>query len=81
MITLDGSWYIRTADGKTTVFEKGDVLYQDNSPQHPLASLGPSGQAPGGAQHWSGANGGPCNQLVLQVKPKSFPAAQPGSWS
>ncbi len=30
------------------------VLYQDNSSEHPLAKLGASGQAPSGAQHWSG---------------------------
>ena len=80
VVTLEGSWYIRTSDGKTTTFKPGDVLYQDNSAEHPLAKLGASGQAPSGAQHWSGANGGPCNQLVLGVKPRVFPAAKPGTW-
>ena len=47
---------------------------------HPLAARGPSGGAPRGAQHWSGAQGGPCNQLVLGVAPKVFPAAGPGAW-
>ena len=56
------------------------VLYQDNSADHPLAKLGASGQAPSGAQHWSGANGGPCSQLVLGVKPRVFPAPKPGTW-
>ena len=125
VVTLEGSWYIRTSDGKTTTFKPGDVrlsasirqrhrralrreprgrsavgrktrptpstrarrrrrraqvLYQDNSSEHPLAKLGASGQAPSGAQHWSGANGGPCNQLVLGVKPRVFPAPKPGTW-
>ena len=125
VVTLEGSWYIRTSDGKTTTFRPGDVrlsasirqrhrrtlrreprgrravgrktrptpstrarrrrrraqvLYQDNSAEHPLAKLGASGQAPSGAQHWSGANGGPCNQLVLGVKPRAFPAPKPGTW-
>ena len=80
VVTLEGSWYIRTSDGKTTTFKPGDVLYQDNSAEHPLAKLGASGQAPSGAQHWSGANGGPCNQLVLGVKPRVFPAPKPGAW-
>ena len=122
VVTLEGSWYIRTSDGKTTTFRPGDVLYcveikfrtplvdrldgveahegprnisqdklshwmistqvlyQDNSAEHPLAKLGASGQAPSGAQHWSGANGGPCNQLVLGVKPRVFPAPKPGAW-
>ena len=53
---------------------------QDNSAEHPLAKLGASGQAPSGAQHWSGANGGPCNQLVLGVKPRVFPASNAGTW-
>ena len=121
VVTLEGSWYIRTSDGKTTTFKPGDVLYQvrrsvprrvssarrgdgirdvarplvrhrrgeraspsfhtqDNSAEHPLAKLGASGQAPSGAQHWSGANGGPCNQLVLGVKPRVFPSTSPGTW-
>ena len=114
VVTLEGSWYIRTSDGKTTTFRPGDVLYQDNSAEHPLvrrsvvdvtfglttrrwrgggtpstrinrsvaaqAKLGASGQAPSGAQHWSGANGGPCNQLVLGVKPRVFPSTSPGTW-
>lgn len=80
VVTLDGSWYIRTSDGEVTTFSKGDVLYQDNSAAHPLAARGPSGGAPRGAQHWSGAQGGPCNQLVLGVTPKVFPAAGPGAW-
>ena len=54
--------------------------YQDNSAEHPLAKLGASGQAPSGAQHWSGAQGGPCNQLVLGVKPRVFPSTSPGTW-
>ena len=28
VVTLEGSWYIRTSDGKTTTFKPGDVLYQ-----------------------------------------------------
>jgi hypothetical protein len=131
VVTLEGSWYIRTSDGKTTTFKPGvrgsasfllpsiapmacwwgyavdatrriyrghadaidariarrahrwhtqDVLYQDNSAEHPLAKLGASGQAPSGAQHWSGAEGRPCNQLVLGVKPRVFPSTSPGTW-
>ena len=40
VITLEGSWYIRTSDGKTTTFKPGDVLYQDNSAEHPLVRRG-----------------------------------------
>ena len=39
-MTLEGSWYIRTSDGKTTTFKPGDVLYQDNSAEHPLVRRG-----------------------------------------
>ena len=28
VVTLEGSWYIRTSDGKTTTFRPGDVLYR-----------------------------------------------------
>ena len=28
VVTLKGSWYIRTSDGKTTTFKPGDVLYR-----------------------------------------------------
>ena len=40
VVTLEGSWYIRTSDGKTTTFRPGDVLYQDNSAEHPLVRRG-----------------------------------------
>ena len=40
VVTLEGSWYIRTSDGKTTTFKPGDVLYQDNSAEHPLVRRG-----------------------------------------
>ena len=40
VVTLEGSWYIRTSDGETTTFRPGDVLYQDNSAEHPLARRG-----------------------------------------
>ena len=40
VVTLEGSWYIRTSDGKTTTFKPGDVLYQDNSSEHPLVRRG-----------------------------------------
>lgn len=51
----------------TTTFYSGDVLYQDNTASHPYALKTPSGLAPGGAQHFSGASGDKqCNQLVVQ---------------
>ena len=28
VVTLEGSWYIRTSDGKTTTFKPGDILYK-----------------------------------------------------
>lgn len=45
VVTLEGSWYIRTSDGKTTTFKPGDVLYQDNSAEHPLVRRGADGDA------------------------------------
>ena len=75
---MEGNWYIRTSDGKTTLdlnpatclsgYRSVGATHWPNSER--------AGQAPSGAQHWSGANGGPCNQLVLGVKPRVFPSTR-----
>ena len=38
VVTLEGSWYIRTSDGKTTTFKPGDVLYLPASAVNPSTS-------------------------------------------
>eukprot|EP00966_Prymnesium_polylepis_P241647 5588087-Prymnesium_polylepis.1 len=59
VVTLAGSWYVNTTDGDSVVFRPGDVLYQDDSRGLTVAGNQPS--------HFSGAVGGPCNQLVISV--------------
>lgn len=75
VVTLEGSWYIETGGGERIEFNVGDVLYQDNTAEHPMAVAGTQR-----AMHYSGPVGGPCNQLVLQVdrKPKT---GTPCVWS
>ncbi len=75
VITTKGSWYIETGDGDRIEFRVGDVLYQDNIAEHPMAIAGTQR-----AMHYSGPVGGPCNQLVLQVD-RPPRTGQPGIWS
>ena len=56
VVTTGGRWYIRTGDGDRIEFQAGDVLYQDNDPNHPMAKAGTLN-----AMHYSGAIG-PCNR-------------------
>ena len=57
VVTLAGSWFVNTTDGGHVVMNPGDVLFQDDSAENPAKG-----------KHFSGSIGGPCNQLVLQVK-------------
>merc|ERR1712139_229696 len=57
--TLAGSWFINSTDGGYVEFGPGDVLYQDD-----CKCLSVAGKTP---VHYSGALGGPCNQLVMSV--------------
>ena len=74
VITTQGRWYIETGDGDRIEFSAGDVLYQDNTAEHPMATAGTQR-----AMHYSGAIGR-CNQLVIQVDRKPETGA-PGIWS
>ena len=74
VVTTAGRWYIETGDGDRIEFEVGDVLYQDNTAQHPMAVAGTQR-----AMHYSGALG-PCNQLVIQVD-RAPVTGQPGIFS
>ena len=75
VVTLAGRWYVKTGDGETLVMKPGDVLYQDNVKTHPMAEEGTRK-----AQHYSGARGGPCNQMVVQVD-RAPEVNNPGCWS
>ncbi|MCO5594299.1 hypothetical protein L7F22_048328 [Adiantum nelumboides] len=58
VITLSGSWYIKTTDGSYREFLPGEVLFQDNTKDSPAAKS---------PQHYSGAVGDvPCQQFVIQ---------------
>ncbi|CAM6087454.1 unnamed protein product [Calypogeia fissa] len=58
VVTLSGSWYIKTTDGEKYVFKPGEVLFQDNTKTTPAQKLG---------QHYSGAVGDvPCQQMIVQ---------------
>lgn len=67
---LDGAWTVKTTDGKTTVLSKGDVLFQDNTSEHPTAEEGTKK-----AQHFSGIADGfeTCNQLIVQLEQPDGP--------
>ena len=75
VVTLEGSWFIRTSDGAQVVMRPGDVLYQDNTSTHPGALDGTRN-----AKHYSGAIGGPCNQLIIQLE-TPLRTNKPGRWS
>ncbi|KAL2634763.1 hypothetical protein R1flu_006242 [Riccia fluitans] len=66
VITLAGSWYIKTTDGTYRAFQPGEVLFQDNTKNSPAAKV---------PQHYSGQAGDvPCQQFVLQInrQPEKF---------
>ena len=64
VVCLAGKWYIRTTDDKVTEFGPGDVLYQDNTAQHPAAR--PDTHR---AMHFSASVGDePCDQMIVQLK-------------
>ena len=76
VVCLAGSWYIRTTDGNATKFYPGDVLYQDNTEQHPavLAAAQLGGNSSNNnknnhiAMHYSGSNNNkPCDQMIVQL--------------
>ena len=59
VVTLAGSWFVNTTDGDSVVMGPGHVLFQDD-----YKGLMVNGTAP---QHYSGATGEPCNQMVVSV--------------
>eukprot|EP00977_Amphora_coffeiformis_P005981 scaffold1276_cov162-Amphora_coffeaeformis.AAC.1 len=80
VVCLGGGWYIRTNDGKRVDFLPGDVLYQDNTDNHPGAAVSDERQTKEqavvehAAQHFSGSlNGEPCDQMILQLELKHGP--------
>jgi len=75
VVTLAGRWVVRTPDGEELIMGPGDVLYQDNTKDHPLAVAGTHR-----CMHFSGAVGGACNQLVIQLK-TPLQTDNPGRWS
>jgi len=59
VVTLRGSWYVKTSDGTRREFGPGDVLFQDNTFNSPC---------PKQAEHYSGNAGrGPCQQMICQI--------------
>ena len=73
VVTLAGGWFVNTTDGGHVEMREGAVLYQDD-----YRGLVVAGRQP---QHYSGTlDGAPCNQLVVQVAPRAFPAPAPGTW-
>jgi hypothetical protein len=75
VVTLAGRWFVRTPDGNEIVMGPGDLLYQDNTKEHPKAVEGTRQ-----CMHYSGAVDGPCNQLIIQLK-TALQTDNPGRWS
>jgi len=64
VICVRGGWYVMTTDGRTQNLLPGDVLYQDNTEQHPLAK--PDTRQ---AMHFSGSlHNEPCDQVIIQLQ-------------
>jgi hypothetical protein len=62
VVTLSGSWYVKTSDGTKHVFKPGDVLFQDNTKDSPASDQ---------PQHYSGVVGDkPCQQMIVQLSRK-----------
>jgi len=59
VVTLSGSWYVKTSDGTKHTFNPGDVLFQDNTKTSPASNK---------PQHYSGVVGDkPCQQMIVQI--------------
>jgi len=72
VVCLGGGWHIKTNDGKRVDFHPGDVLYQDNTENHPGATKGKAVEH--AAQHFSGSlNGEQCDQMIVQLELKKGP--------
>jgi hypothetical protein len=64
VICVAGGWYVKTSDGKTTRLLPGDVLYQDNTKEHPSAQKDTRK-----GMHFSGSLGDePCDQVIIQLE-------------
>lgn len=68
VVTLGGSWYIRTTDGVETQLPVGTVLFQDNIAAHPAAEPGTTK-----AQHFSGSVGPTCDQMIVTLESSPIP--------
>lgn len=69
VICTGGGWFIKTTDGQRTELRVGDILYQDNTEQHPAAKEGTHK-----AMHFSGSlDGKPCDQVIVQLDLKNGP--------
>ncbi|KAJ8614477.1 hypothetical protein CTAYLR_000861 [Chrysophaeum taylorii] len=62
VVCLRGTWFVRTTDGVTTELKQGDVLFQDNTPEHLAAKPGTHQ-----AMHFSGVVGATCDQMIVQL--------------
>ena len=76
VVTLAGRWFVRSSDGCEVVMRPGDVLYQDNTQAHPRVGRGTTTKG----MHFSGSLGGPCSQLVVQLRTELQTDA-PARWS
>ena len=76
VVVLSGAWFVKGSDGSTTTFRRGDVLYQDNTKDHPATWAGTQQ-----AMHYSGVAPGEatCSQLIIQVE-RSASTNNPGEW-
>jgi hypothetical protein len=71
VVCLRGGWYVQTRDGETHNLLPGDVIYQDNTADHPSAQTGTHA-----AMHYSGSlkldgRDEPCDQMIVQLKLKN----------
>jgi hypothetical protein len=64
---LRGGWYVKTTDGIRVDLLPGDVIYQDNTADHPAARKDSHA-----AMHYSGSlnNDEPCDQMIVQLELK-----------
>jgi hypothetical protein len=67
VVCLRGGWYVKTTDGIRVDLLPGDVIYQDNTADHPAARTGTHA-----AMHFSGSldNDEPCDQMIVQLELK-----------
>jgi hypothetical protein len=71
VVCLRGGWYVQTTDGETTELLAGDVIYQDNTVNHPGAAV----EGTHKAMHYSGSltidgKDKPCDQMIVQLQLK-----------